>query len=48
MEEEIVGGMQLSETGIAVRGLQESHPDFAKIVDSVLKTAISTKRGSRS
>ncbi len=24
MEEEIVGGMQLSETGIAGRGLQES------------------------
>ncbi len=26
--------------------LQDRHPDFAKIVDSVLKTAILTKRGS--
>ncbi len=27
--------------------LRDRHPDFAKIVDSLLKTAISTKRGSR-
>ncbi len=27
--------------------LQDRHPDFANIVDSVLKTVISTKRDSR-
>ncbi len=37
---------KIQTAGGASVALQDRHPDFAKIVDSVLKTAILTERGS--